>query len=313
MHINIVSIQKNIDELRQLLSLLDYKFDIIGLTETRLNEEPLINIDIEGYSSPELVNTDAVCGGVALYINKSLDYIKRDDLSYGSHEIGETVFLEIVQKRSKNVLVGCHYRHHTDLNKFNSTYLEYLTKKLSEQNNKPCILMGDFNVNLLNYDEHKDTENFYDILSSSSFQPLILQPTRVTSSISTLIDNIFIDQLGIKSTGGNIVTSISDHFPQFALVDLKISKHDLEEKYHRDFKNFNDREFEEEMITIPWQNLLNEKTSDEGVKFLFAETNKIFDCMASMKKTKRKKRKNPNKPWITKGILKSIRSKQHAQ
>ena len=68
--------------------------------------------------------------------------------------------------------------------------------------------MGDFNVNLLAYGEHTDTGNFYDILSSFSFQPSILQPSRVTSTSSTLIDNIFIDQLGIKSTGGNIVTSI---------------------------------------------------------------------------------------------------------
>ena len=49
LHINIVSIQKNIDELRQLLSLLNYEFDIIGLSETRLNEDPFFNIDIEYY------------------------------------------------------------------------------------------------------------------------------------------------------------------------------------------------------------------------------------------------------------------------
>ena len=145
-------------------------------------------------------------------------------------------------------------------------------EKLNEQNNKPCVFMGDFNVNLLAYGDHKDTENFYDILSSLSFQPLVLQPTRVTSSSATLIDNIFIDKLGIKSIGGNIVTTISDHFPQFALVDLKISKTDPENKYIRDFSNFNDREFEDEMNLIRWGGLLNDRTSDEGVKLLCAET-----------------------------------------
>ena len=98
MHINIVSIQKNIDKLRQLLSLLNYEFDMIGLSETKLNQDPLLNIDIEGYRFPELVYTDAMCGGD---IKKSIDYIKRDDLSAHSKEIGETIFIEITQKRRK--------------------------------------------------------------------------------------------------------------------------------------------------------------------------------------------------------------------
>ena len=69
-----------------------------------------------------------MCGGVALYVKKSLDYTKREDLSFHSKEIGETIFVEIAQHRSKNILVGCHYRHHIDLNSFNTSYLENLTK-----------------------------------------------------------------------------------------------------------------------------------------------------------------------------------------
>ena len=138
--------------------------------------------------------------------------------------------------------------------------------------------MGDFNVNLLAYGSHKDTENFYEILSSYSFQPLVLQRTRVTSSSATIIDNIFIGQLGIKR----------NHFPQFALIDLKISKTDPVDKYIPDFTNFNDREFENEMNFIQWDVLLNGKTSDEGINILFAETNRIFNCTAPIKKAKKK-------------------------
>ena len=192
LHINIVSIQKNIDELRQLLKLLNFNFDVIGISETKItkNIDPIINIEISGYNF-EYVSSEAKCGGVGIYIKKSLDYIKRDDLAFSRKEIGETVFLEITQKKKKNILIGCLYRHHTDLNHFNSSYLEKLMANINKQKNKPCILMGDFNVNLLALDEHKDTEKFYDIMSSLSFQPLILQPTRVTSASSTLIDNIF--------------------------------------------------------------------------------------------------------------------------
>ena len=43
------------------------------------------------------------------------------------------------------------------------------------------FLLGDFNVNLLHYNEHNQTNEFLDFLGSNSFKPLILQPTRITS------------------------------------------------------------------------------------------------------------------------------------
>ena len=47
------------------------------------------------------------------------------------------------------------------------------------------------NVDLLNYNEHNQTNEFLDSLASNSFIPLILQPTRITSHSNTFIDNIF--------------------------------------------------------------------------------------------------------------------------
>ena len=51
LHINIASLSAHIEELRNLLNALDHSFDIIGISETRLHdEEPLVNINIEGYN-----------------------------------------------------------------------------------------------------------------------------------------------------------------------------------------------------------------------------------------------------------------------
>ena len=50
LHINIASLGKHIDELRCILDVLNYLFDIIGITETRFHDDnPLTNIDIDGY------------------------------------------------------------------------------------------------------------------------------------------------------------------------------------------------------------------------------------------------------------------------
>ena len=73
-HLNIASLQKHIDELRSFLSLLNHPFNVICITETRLNEEkPLANISIDGY---EFVHTPTKtqCGGAAIFIKTGIEY-----------------------------------------------------------------------------------------------------------------------------------------------------------------------------------------------------------------------------------------------
>ena len=52
-------------------------------------------------------------------------------------------------------------------------------------------MLGDFNKNLLNYEQDTSTNEFLDSLSCHLFLPHILQPTRVRSNSKTLIDYIF--------------------------------------------------------------------------------------------------------------------------
>lgn len=55
--------------------------------------------------------------------------------------------------------------------------------------------MGDFNLNLLNYDSNSDTNDFVNTLGSYYFHPHILKPTRITEHSATLIDNIFFNSM----------------------------------------------------------------------------------------------------------------------
>ena len=101
----------------------------------------------------------------------------------------EYTFIEIVNPKKSNIIVGVIYRHPSmDLTDFNCNYLSKLLENISKEQ-KSIFLLGDFNVNLLNY-EHNQTNEFLDSFSSNSFIPLILQPTRITSHSNTLIDNI---------------------------------------------------------------------------------------------------------------------------
>jgi exonuclease III len=160
LHSNIRSLNSNFDNLIQMLSEFSYNFSVIGLTETRLKttQENLCNQYLNGYtfvSQPSLSNA----GGVGFFINDSLCYNVRHDLS----EIVagyETLWIEIQSSLiNQNIICGVIYRHpHSDI----STFMTYLNNTLDRINNeqKLCVLMGDFNLNLLNWDSHSPTEEF---------------------------------------------------------------------------------------------------------------------------------------------------------
>ena len=203
-HLNISSLQGHIDDLKNLLSLINHKFSVIGISETRIRDgsDPLINIDIDGYVFKG-VGTKTSCGGMGLYIRSDLDFSFHKKLSKSVNNIGESIFYDVSIAKNKKVLVGCIYRHHSSLKSFVD---DFFIKILSDIGKSTCVLLGDFNADLLKIDSHEDSNYFYNALTSMSFRPLILQPTRVTATSATLIDNIFINNMSISSYDGNITT-----------------------------------------------------------------------------------------------------------
>ena len=131
----------------------------------------------------------------------------------------ESTFIEIVNPRKSNIIVRVIYIHPSmDLAHFTCNYLNKLLENISNKEQKYVFLPGDFNVNLLNYNEHNETNEFLDSLSSNSFIPLVLLPTRITSNSNTLIDNIFSNVIDPDIISGNLTATISDYLPQFAII-----------------------------------------------------------------------------------------------
>ena len=70
----------------------------------------------------------------------------------------------------------------------------------------------------MNYNEHNQANEYLDSLASNSFIPLILQPARITSHSTTLIDNIFSNVNNPDIISGNLTATISDHLPELAII-----------------------------------------------------------------------------------------------
>ena len=99
------------------------------------------------------------------------------------------------------------------------------------ENKHDVILMGDFDIDLLQDNRH--TRDFQNMLQSNYLVPTILEATRVASVnrngenqlTETLIDNIFINR-STDFKSGLIYSSITDHYPIFTTIlngSLKLS------------------------------------------------------------------------------------------
>ena len=138
---------------------------------------------------------------------------------YKSNKL-ESTFIEILNPKKCNIIIGCIYKNPSmDLNDFNTNYLNNILDK-----HKSVFLLGNSNVNLLNYNDHNPTNEFLDSLASNSVVPYILRPTRLTSHSKTLIDNKFSNITSPEAISGNLLSTIFDHLPQFMIVSNVLSK-----------------------------------------------------------------------------------------
>ena len=86
----------------------------------------------------------------------------------------ESIFIEIINTNNTNIVVGCVYGHPgMDANEFNEHYFSILNTKLLPGKNKEIILMGDFDINLLRYNEDHNSTDVLDQIYSWSLIPRI--------------------------------------------------------------------------------------------------------------------------------------------
>ena len=106
LHCNIRSLSKNLNLLEELLCSLDSKLDILGITETKLGEKSISNVNIKGYN---FFHTDSPtnAGGAALYIGNILKAVPRPDIKFDV-ELVESCWAEIDAGEGKRkIIIGC--------------------------------------------------------------------------------------------------------------------------------------------------------------------------------------------------------------
>ena len=293
-----------------MLSELYFPMSIAGLTETKLKidqEEILRNI-IPGYnflSQPSLSNA----GGVGVFVKNGTSYSCRENLS-SVKEGYESLWIETQNDAENNTIWGIMPRHpHGDLDSF-MIHINTVIEKIHLEN-RYCVILGDFNLDLLKFETHSGTNDFLNILVSSYFQPQILQPTRITDHSVTLIDNIFFNSLEHFTISGNLIYDLTDHLPNFLVVSKFSSLPENVKIFKRDYSHFDEQALINDIQSIDWD-LLFSCNSDPSCMFdtFYSKISEFIDIHIPLKQLSKKESQLKTKPWITSAIRTSVKRKK---
>lgn len=267
---------------------------ILCLTEHWLKKSELM-FSIENYKlGSSFIRKDAIRGGSLILLKNNFKCKERKEIVALSIE--RTVEISCVEL--EQYIIICVYRPPTGCYENFESVLEDALKILCKSQ-KSLILCGDFNINLL--DSSSLTSRFLNLLQSFDLSNLFIQPTRITSTSSTCIDNIFCNCNILEKS---IICKLrSDHTGQQASFPSKEKSKD---------KNVTYRPVTSERIAQFKLNIcsrlsclpLKDQDADEMYESFFDSVITEFDKIFT-KKTKRSNNKVKFNDWASTGIHKS--------
>ena len=316
-HVNICSFDKNKYELEAYLKSLKCKFQVIGLTELGKTSIEFIEQIFDSYYI-FFDKAPTTKGGAALLIKKntfnnitSLEfnnlYSFKDKCVCSNCKV-ESRFITLESGINK-FTIGCIYRHPKgDINHFNEQYQNIID---NIDNNSVTIIMGDINIDLLQLNNTKH-EKYLNMCLENNFVPCITLPTRITDHSATLLDHILLRTptrlIQNKVTAGNLICGVSDHLANFMLLDVNLYSYQERPK----IRLFTDEKIAEFLTNMKNGAVnLQSNTSEYDVNLNYSSfhcnLNTMYNKYFPLVRMSRKQFKQ--KPYITKGILVSIRHK----
>ena len=303
-HLNIHYLYPKLDEIKIMLTQ-QQSIHIICLCETFLNDTFCDQeIHINDYT---LFRKDRSShgGGIVVYVKDNISCIRRQDLECDSLE---SIWLECQQSNSSSFLICSCYRPPSAKHEWLDIFSVSLEKSFLEQ--KECIIVGDFNINL--DDDSSHARSWIDVLSSVNHTQLVNTPTRVSKNSATLIDHAFSNRICNISKITIPKLSISDHYP-ICLTRKTFTKFNSNSSHkvisYRSLKHFDPNIFLDELASLPWDSVDTCDTIDSALERFVDMFIHTLNRNAPMKKKRVKRLHQPN--WFNNIILNAIRQRTY--
>ena len=292
-------------------------FSAICLQETHLDyDDTIAPFKIAGYEGIPQKRIVSSWGGLATYFRDGLD-IEPLQL-YKESKIWEGQFFKVTSSNfDYTITLGNIYKASRGYNVADMKAFINETEPIVSQlckGNHEVILAGDFNINLLKCDSFELYNEFYEMFLTKGLFPNITLPTRITKNTATLIDQIysrFDKKVDNKNFSGIITSELSDHFPVFLCIPLEVEKVKHPKKIvikNNSIDDFN--KFKETLSEVDWDSIVNYDSIDNiNIKydnFINKFVTIQNDCIRD-KEVKFHKHKHAINPWITPGLIRSVK------
>ena len=319
---NIDGFKSNFDESLINIKSLNCVPSLIAFCETNLDEDDIHDFNMTDYNAEHLY---AIPGkkkgsGLSIFSHKTNLFRRISSLTIRNK------FFECIggslQTEYKELILITVYRFHGNESKF----LEQFMKIVLPYKDKPLLILGDFNLNLFEYDHNTHIDDFVNSMISNSLFPLINKATNFFRGSSTLIDHAWTNILN-NSTKCDVVDILtSSHKPLLSSLPTKL-KHFIDEsssdninvKLHNincdSLDNFS-KEFDNFLSTRSFK--FSEPIKDSTVaKSTFSDfystLTYLYNKHIVVDKVFKSNRNKYDKPWITTGLAKAckVKSKLH--
>ena len=321
--LNCQSLRAKFNQLKVYLELFqrnNISISAICLQETWLSDQDDVSLlQLEGYTLISKGKSCSAHGGVAIYLHNRFKY---SVISFPQSNVWDGLAIKVNEDISrtgtitqKNIILGNIYRPPRQNVENIKTFSKEVVQLFNVlQHYKQVVIAGDFNLDLLKIKENNHVNDFFETLIANSYVPKITLPTRLTESNGTLIDNclVKISDNFSKSLAGILLQNLSDHSPYFIAIDNLIT-HPNSFKYIQISTKTDESvsKFKQYLGTVNYQNLFSSNPNDTDPNQNYNKLNETITKGMSKffptKTVKFNRYKHRKCPWITKGILISIK------
>lgn len=287
MYLNIRSLISNFEELEVLVN--EKKPMIIFLSETHITND--INdseLKISGYKLVRCDSHSRHTGGVAIYVQEELSMNIISSQSYNNCTWILSIEIYCKQKLNSGIFSVLYRSPNSSIQYFTTIFEEFCEQFLDMS--KINIICGDFNIDLKKNIYSKD---IIKCIKELGLKQIVKTPTRVTTTTSTLIDYVLVNDSKISAHVLN-TDQISDH------LTITIKKENPSEicNTHNSINTFfaySKNIFQQNLEKIDWGRISAIKNINEQSLNL---TNALKESILCFNKTGKIKKKQ-NNPWYT--------------
>ena len=152
------------------------------------------------------------------------------------------------------------------------------------------------------------------MIKSFNYHNVVKYPTRITNKSATCIDHLYTNNKNSITNKFLLLEDISDHLSIFATINNKPITKKCEPIYYRNFNKLNDENFMKECsneIQKLQLEFSDKPNTDIHTEFqsLNNTLTKTIDKYLPLQRLSKKATKLKQKPWLSKGILKSSKVK----